>query len=126
MYELTAPQKATETYWGSIQTLVDTPEYSAKRIWMRAGCQSSLEYHVHKKETYLIEEGLLIVGLRERRAINTEVALKIGDVFTIFPGQMHMRIAVTDVQILEVSTHDEACDTYFVEDGKTYKHKGDK
>lgn len=126
MYELLQPQSEETTYWGTIQTIVDTQEYCFKIMKMKAGCQSSLEYHANKKETYFIESGELTVGLRIGRAENTAVKLRKGDVFTIFPGQMHMRIADTDVTILEVSTKDELGDTFFVEDGKTYKHGGRK
>lgn len=115
-------QKPMQTYWGSIRTLVNAEPYCAKIIRMRAGTQSSLEHHGDKQETYIILCGQLTVGLRTGRAMNRMALLCPGDVFTIYPGQMHMRIARTDVTILEVSTHDDPFDTHIVEDGKTYEH----
>lgn len=122
MYRFGYAGKKVETYWGSIQTIISHDEYVCKRMWMKAGSQSSMEYHVKKKETYFIEDGSLMVGLRVDRAKNTSVLLQKGDVFTIYPGQMHMRIAKEDVTILEVSTGETEGDTHFVEDGKTYTH----
>jgi mannose-6-phosphate isomerase-like protein (cupin superfamily) len=110
------------TYWGRHRTLTNQPEYCLKQLWMRAGCQSSLEYHVRKRETYIVEEGELAVGTRHGRGENGSIRLTAGDTWHIAPGTMHMRIAVTDVLITEVSTHDDPADVFIVEDGRSYKH----
>ena len=114
-------KKAKTKYWGEITTLFDQDGYTVKRIWMNAHTQSSLEYHVKKKESYYIESGCLKVGLRIGRGKNTSVTLNQGDVFHIPPGLMHMRIAMLDTVIIEVSTTDDDSDSHIVEDGKTYK-----
>lgn len=124
MYEFKKSQNIIETYWGTIRTLINEPEYCMKSIWMWSNSQSSLEFHVDKKETYYIESGTLYVGIREGRAENKMIKLKHGDVFTIYPGQMHMRITKGEpCRITEVSTQDNKYDTYFVEDGKSYNHE---
>ena len=56
--------KAEEKSWGDMSTLFDQDGYSIKKIFMRAGTQSSMEYHVHKKESYYIDKGQLKLGLR--------------------------------------------------------------
>lgn len=122
MFEKDRVRQEEPSYWGGMRTLVNTDLYCAKIIRMRAGTQSSLEYHMRKQETYVIVRGTLAVGLRTCRAMNRTAYLKAGDVFTIYPGQMHMRIAQTDVVILEISTYDDRFDTHFVEDGRTYDH----
>jgi mannose-6-phosphate isomerase-like protein (cupin superfamily) len=116
------PLNVTKTYWGEEHILMSQPAYCLKRLIMRAGTQSSLEFHCTKAESYLIESGTLIVGMRYDRAVDDSITLKAGDVYHIDAGIMHMRIAVTDVSILEVSTHDDPSDTHIVCDGKTYKH----
>lgn len=118
-----------ETYWGWVDVIVSQPEYCLKRMWMSPHRQSSLEYHMVKSETYIVESGYLTVGLRDGKARgkNVEVRLGPGDILHIPPGTMHMRIAGDmDVSILEVSTHDDPSDTYIVEDGKVYTHTVDK
>ena len=117
--------KQEEKYWGYMSTLFDQDGYSIKKIFMRAGTQSSMEYHVHKKESYYIEKGKLKIGTRIGRAKNTSLILNQGDVFHIPVGFMHMRIALEDTVIIEFSTLDDDADSHIVEDGKTYIHKED-
>lgn len=112
-----------ERYWGRMLTLLSCPAGVLKRIEMRAGTQSSLEYHTEKREAYYVVSGTLRVGIRDGRAVNREIMLRAGDGFYIPPGMMHMRIAETDVEILEIATSDDIADTHIAEDGQTYKHK---
>ena len=118
----TKPIKDIDKYWGNIKTLFENDQYTVKRIYMRAGTQSSMEYHVNKQEAYYIESGCLKVGTRIGRGKNTSLVLNQGDVFHIPVGFMHMRIAIEDTVIIEFSTLDDDADSHIVEDGKTYKH----
>ena len=120
--EISEPIKKVEKYWGNMITLFEGENYSVKRIFMKAGTQSSLEFHVKKEESYYIESGTLKVGLRIGRAKNTSITLNEGDVFHIKPGLMHMRIAETEVVIIETSTKDDDGDSHIVEDGRSYNH----
>ena len=119
---ITKPVKDIDKYWGNIKTLFENDEYTIKRIFMRKGTQSSMEYHVRKEESYYIESGKLKVGTRIGRALNTSLVLNQGDVFEIPVGFMHMRIAIEDTVIIEFSTLDDDGDSHLVEDGKNYKH----
>ena len=87
---------------------------------MKAGTQSSMEYHVRKDEYYYIQSGKLKVGMRIGRAKNKSLILETGDVFHIPPGLMHMRIALEDTVVIEWSNKDDDADSNIVEDGKTY------
>jgi mannose-6-phosphate isomerase-like protein (cupin superfamily) len=111
-----------DKYWGAIATIASDERFAAKRIELRVGGQSSLEYHVQKRETYFVESGRVKVGLRVGRAENRSLVLQGGEGFDIRPGLMHMRIALEDSVILEVSTPDSDSDSYLVEDGRTYRH----
>ena len=113
-----------EKYWGSIETIV-SKEYCAKKIVMKPNTQNSLEFHCHKHETYWIEEGKVMVGLRVGRAENRSVILDKGQAFSIPPGLMHMKIAHIRCVILEISTKDDDSDSHIVEDGNVYKHLED-
>ena len=57
------PIKTVEKYWGDMKTLFENDMYTVKRIFMRKGTQSSMEYHISKKEAYFIESGKLKVVL---------------------------------------------------------------
>tara|TARA_R100001079_G_scaffold966_1_gene640 strand:- start:34730 stop:35143 length:414 start_codon:yes stop_codon:yes gene_type:complete len=117
--------KSVEKYWGDMKTLFENDQYTVKRIFMKKNTQSSMEYHVKKKESYYIEKGKLKIGTRIGRAKNTSLILNQGDVFHIPVGFMHMRIALEDTVIIEFSTLDDDADSHIVEDGKTYIHKED-
>lgn len=110
-----------EKYWGRIETLLGG-DIAAKRIFVRKGGQSSLEYHVEKSESYYIHSGLLRVGLRIGRAENRSIVMMAGQSYDVRPGVMHMRMGLEDTVILEVSTRDSDSDSYLVEDGQTYRH----
>ncbi len=110
-----------EKYWGRIETIL-SGEIAAKRIFVRKGGQSSLEYHVEKSESYYIHSGVLKVGLRVGRAENRSILMMPGQSYDVRPGVMHMRMGIEDTVILEVSTRDSDSDSYLVEDGQTYRH----
>ena len=114
--------KSVDKYWGDMKTLFENDTHTVKRIFMKKGTQSSMEYHIAKQEAYYIESGILKVGTRIGRAKNTSVMLEQGDIFHIPVGFMHMRIALEDTVIIEFSTLDDDADSHLVEDGNTYKH----
>ena len=120
------PSKKVEKYWGHMTTIIDHNNISVKRILMTKGSQSSMEYHIEKKESYLIEEGRLKIGFRIGRAQNKSVIMNKGEVITIPIGLMHMRMAQKDTMIVEISTPDNDADSHLVEDGKKYNFVEDK
>jgi len=112
-----------DKYWGKIESIVSEEDYAGKRIFMKQNSQSSLEYHILKKEAYFLQSGKLKIGLRVGRAKNKSVILNPGDVFVINRGLMHMRIALKDSVIFEISTKDDDKDSHLVEDGRNYVHR---
>lgn len=110
-----------EKYWGSIETIV-SQNYAGKRIFLKRGGQSSLEFHTQKFETYYVHSGLLKVGLRVGRGENRSVLVEPGKLFHIMPGLMHMRMALEDTLLFEASTRDSDADSFLVEDGQKYQH----
>ena len=109
-----------DKYWGFIQSIYADDEFTLKEIFMKAGTQSSMEYHLSKDEKYFIREGKLKLGLRIGRAQNKSIILEKGDVYHVPPGLMHMRMAIEDTTIIEWSNKDDDSDSNIVEDGKTY------
>ena len=112
-----------DKYWGFIQSIYADDEFTLKEIFMKAGTQSSMEYHLSKDEKYFIREGKLKLGLRIGRAQNKSIILEKGDVYQVPPGLMHMRMAIEDTTIIEWSNKDDDSDSNIVEDGKTYEFK---
>ncbi len=121
--KLTKAGPIEKKYWGWIQTITASDDFTLKRIFMKAGSQSSMEYHVYKDENYFIEQGKLKLGLRIGRAKNISLILNELDTYNIPPGLMHMRMALEDTIIIEWSNKDDDSDSNIVEDGKTYQFK---
>lgn len=119
---ITVPEQLREKYWGDIRTIFHAHGVIVKRIFMRAGTQSSLEFHCKKWEHYYIESGKLSIGMRIRRAENVSIMLEAGQCVMIEPGMMHMRIAHDDTVIIETSADESDDDSHIVEDGMTYVH----
>lgn len=97
-------EEKRDKYWGYITTVFATDDFTLKEVFMKAGTQSSMEYHVRKDEYYYIQSGKLKVGMRIGRAKNKSLILEKGDVFHIPPGLMHMRIALEDTIVIDGQT----------------------
>tara|TARA_B110000977_G_C11088756_1_gene495881 strand:+ start:3601 stop:4308 length:708 start_codon:yes stop_codon:yes gene_type:complete len=108
-------------YWGNMTTLLRNKKGSIKVINMLKSSQSSMEFHINKKESYFICSGKLRLGLRYARAKQKSVFLNNNNSFLMKPGTMHMRIAIKDTSILEMSSKDADNDSIIVEDGLKYK-----
>lgn len=110
-----------DKYWGKIETIT-SEDFAGKRIRINQGGQASMEFHVRKTESYFVHTGKVRVGLRTGRAENRSIVLSAGQAFDVTPGVMHMRMALEDTLIIEVSTRDDDGDSHLVEDGTKYKH----
>jgi len=92
--------------WGHENVLVSEPEYTLKELHVYAGKRCSLHYHQLKKETFLVQSGLVRL---ERPGLNLDELLKSGEQRTIMPMTPHRFSSVHGAVILEVSTfHDDA------------------
>ena len=108
-------------YWGQIITLFSNKNGACKIINMKKESQSSMEFHIRKKENYYINYGKIDLGIRYGRAKQKTIKLSNKCSFLMLPGTMHMRIARQDTQIIEMSTKDEDNDSIIVHDGKKFK-----
>ena len=63
-----------------------------------------MQYHNVKDETVYLLSGQLIYRIWENDAAARRARSKIGEAFHITPGTIHQMEAVTDCDILEVST----------------------
>ena len=118
--------------WGHEKIWATTDRYVGKILHIKAGHALSVQYHKRKDETvYLLSgdlkywvvmddgqratgsgpSGLRTAGTGETPVAGrspipdmTDVKLKVGDAFRVTPGTIHYMEAVTDCQVLEVST----------------------
>lgn len=89
--------------WGHEIVWAETARYVGKILHIRAGQRLSRQYHQVKDETLLLQAGEMDLEIGAPPTIETKRMNK-GDTFHVTPGTIHRMIAVTDVDVLEVST----------------------
>ncbi|HEY5061550.1 MAG TPA: cupin [Gemmatimonadaceae bacterium] len=89
--------------WGHETIWARTDQYVGKILHIKAGEALSVQYHRIKDETVYLLSGQLIYRIWEQD-VPRDVPLRIGEAFHVTPGTIHQMEAVTDCDILEVST----------------------
>ena len=95
--------KRVEKPWGHELWWAQTDRYVGKLLHVKAGQQLSLQYHVKKDETIHLWSGEMVLVLQEGGKL-VDHAMKPGDSYRVRPGTVHRMRAITDVDVLEVST----------------------
>jgi quercetin dioxygenase-like cupin family protein len=101
--------------WGYEKIWARTDRYVGKILHINAGHALSVQYHNEKDETVYLLAGELkywvqaeATGHRpqatEASSDLVNVRLTVGDAFRLTPGTVHYMEAVTDCDVLEVST----------------------
>jgi mannose-6-phosphate isomerase len=89
--------------WGHETIWAKTEAYVGKVLHIKAGESLSVQYHNIKDETVYLMSGRLLYRVWEGDT-PMDVNLKVGEAYRITPGTVHQMEAVTDCDILEVST----------------------
>lgn len=89
--------------WGHETIWAHTDRYVGKILHIRAGEALSVQYHERKDETVYLLSGHLLYRVQQDGELR-DVHLRIGEAFRIVPGTVHQMEAVTDCDVLEVST----------------------
>jgi mannose-6-phosphate isomerase len=91
--------------WGYELIWALTETYCGKVLFVKAGHSLSLQYHVQKDESWLVQSGRAKVELGTTEDMElTEAILEAGDTLHYVPGTVHRVTAIEDTTILEVST----------------------
>ena len=102
--------KSFKIPWGAEEWLELNNHYCYKIINIDSGYRTSLQYHQRKVETLFVKKGEAKILIDDEWFDVAE-----GDYFTIYPETQHRILAKTDLELLEVSTH-EVDDVIRVED----------
>jgi len=93
--------------WGHETIWAHTDDYVGKILHIKAGEALSVQYHNVKDETVYLLSGRLIYRIWEGDGDARQprdIQLQLGEAFHVTPGTIHQMEAVTDCDILEVST----------------------
>ncbi|HEX4469121.1 MAG TPA: cupin [Gemmatimonadaceae bacterium] len=92
--------------WGHETIWARTDTYVGKILHINAGHKLSVQYHNVKDETVYLLAGKIIYRIWQSGADGepTDIGLQIGHAYRITPLTIHSMEAVTDCDVLEVST----------------------
>jgi mannose-6-phosphate isomerase len=89
--------------WGYEIVWAETDSYVGKILHINAGAKLSRQYHVTKDETFLVQAGEMDLQVGQGPETKT-IRMGQGQSFHCPPRTVHRMIAVTDVDVIEVST----------------------
>ena len=91
--------------WGHEIIWARSERYVGKILHINAGEELSVQYHNRKDETVYLLSGQIVYRVQpaDRDGLD-DVQLKVGESFRITPGTIHQMVALTDCDVLEVST----------------------
>jgi mannose-6-phosphate isomerase len=90
--------------WGHETIWAFTERYVGKILHINAGQELSVQYHNVKDETVYLLSGQIVYRVKSDTDLLEDVQLKQGESFRITPGTVHQMVALTDCDVLEVST----------------------
>lgn len=100
-----SPEEVGPRDWGSEILLAKlSSKFTFKRLLVRKGCKGGLQFHRKKHEFGYIVSGTLLLRHSPNGVDLIETTLKAGDVFEFPPFAIHQEEALTDCEIIEVST----------------------
>ncbi len=95
--------RRVEKPWGYELVWAETPRYVGKILHIDAGKRLSRQYHNVKEETFLVQSGEMDLEIDDGAGRKT-LRMKAMDTFHCAPKTIHRMVAITDVDVLEVST----------------------
>ena len=91
--------------WGHETIWAVTDRYMGKILHINAGHELSVQYHNRKDETIYLLSGKIAFRIGKNGGeVLEDVMLTPGESFHVTPGTIHQMAAVTDCDVLEVST----------------------
>jgi mannose-6-phosphate isomerase-like protein (cupin superfamily) len=89
--------------WGYEIVWAETERYVGKILHIHAGQKLSRQFHRRKDETFLVESGEMDLEVGQGADLRV-LRMSTRDSFHCPPNTVHRMVAVTDVDVLEVST----------------------
>ena len=95
--------RRVEKPWGYELIWAEAAGYVGKILHIKAGQKLSRQYHNRKEETFLVQTGEMDLEIGTGDELRT-IRMKALDTFHCVPKTVHRMVAVTDVDVVEVST----------------------
>lgn len=104
MTESMSSPRRIEKPWGYELIWAETENYVGKILHVNAGEALSLQYHEVKDETLFLLSGEMRLWVGSSVTELQELAFTVGDTFHLVPGTIHSMEAISESEVLEVST----------------------
>jgi mannose-6-phosphate isomerase len=95
--------RRVEKPWGYELIWAETERYVGKVLHINAGQRLSRQYHNKKEETFLVQTGEMDLEVGQGADARI-IRMRQLDSFHCLPKTVHRMVAVTDVDVVEVST----------------------
>jgi quercetin dioxygenase-like cupin family protein len=95
--------RRVEKPWGYELIWAESERYVGKVLHIAKGQRLSRQYHNKKEETFLVQSGEMDLEIGQGPETKT-IRMKPLDSYHCLPKTVHRMIAVTDVDVVEVST----------------------
>jgi quercetin dioxygenase-like cupin family protein len=95
--------RRVEKPWGYELVWAETDRYVGKVLHINAGQKLSRQYHNKKDETFLVQRGVMDLEVGQGADMKT-IRMNELATFHCAPRTVHRMVAVTDVDVVEVST----------------------
>jgi uncharacterized RmlC-like cupin family protein len=110
--------------WGQEVIIINCHDYCAKILCFKAGSKGSLHLHASKHETWRILSGKIRLNwVNKVTAERISKVLSVGDIVDIPRFCPHQVEAISDSEIMEVSTTHYDDDSYRIEPGDSQKNE---
>jgi mannose-6-phosphate isomerase len=96
--------RRVEKPWGYEIIWAETSRYVGKILHIDAGKKLSRQYHNLKDETFLVQKGAMDLEVGQGEGLRVVRLSEGGEPFHCAPKTIHRMVAVTDVDVHEVST----------------------
>ena len=90
--------------WGTETLIAETPQYTGKVLFYKAGCAGGFQYHVEKDETFYLHSGRAMVFHVTAAGSLCRELMFAGESWRIPAGAPHKFVAIEDCVVFEVST----------------------
>lgn len=97
------PRKVDKV-WGGEHILELNKNYCFKRIEIKKGHKTSLQYHQFKRETNFLASGEAMYYWRDAKGYTHKKEVSAGFFVTLQPGEVHRFEALTDLVLFEASS----------------------
>lgn len=96
--------RRVEKPWGYELIWAESTNYVGKILHINKGQKLSRQFHNQKEETFLVQNGEMDLELGQGADVQT-LRMKHLDTYHCLPKTIHRMVAVTDVDVVEVSTN---------------------